>query len=98
MTNELDDMLQEAQHDAEKKEAEKNALLDAIKGEAHVDLWKHGWVRIARRGRGDDKSVMYYVKGPDGQNQLYEIEPGVAATTFFNFMNAFYKAHSTRVK
>lgn len=98
MNNELDDMLQEAQDDAEKKESEKKELLDAIRGEDHVDLWKHGWVRIARRGTGDNKSVMYYVEGPDGQKQRYEIEPGVAATTFFNFMDKFYKAHSTRVK
>lgn len=98
MTNELDEMLQEAQDDAEKKESEKKALLDAIKGEDHVNLWEHGWVRIARRGRGDDKSVMFYVVGPDNQKQQYEIPPGVESMTLFNFLNKFYKAHSTRVK
>jgi len=97
MTNELDEMLQEAQDDAEKKESEKKALLDAIKGEDHVDLWKHGWVRIARRGIGDDKSVLFYVKGPDGQSQKYEIHAGVQAMTLFNFLDKFYKTHSTRV-
>lgn len=95
--SDLDDMLQEAQDDAEKQEAEKKELLDAIRGEDHVGLWKYGWVRIARRGLGDDKSVLFYVKGPDGQNQKYEIPAGVQAMTLFNFLDKFYKAHSTRV-
>lgn len=94
----LDEMLQEAQESAEKQEAEKKALLEEIQGEGHVDLWKHGWVRIAQRGRGDQKGVMFYVVGPNEQKQQYEIPPGVEATSLFNFLDRFYKSHSTRVK